>query len=393
GLRWEYLPPPVEAHNRFSNFDTATGKVLISGYNSDASVGIRTQYKLFAPRFGFAYQLDNKTVLRGGAGLFYNASGNGGALYRLHRQLPFGATTTPVINELSATFVTVAQGLPPNPALNVANIVNNPTGTWYSIPGNYRNAYAEQFNLGIERQLPANIVGKAAYVGNLGRDLDVTYNINQPIPGPGPVGPREMLYTIAPGVSGDNYASTDGLSSYHSLQASLEKRYSSGLSLLSSYTYSHSIDDVPLQQGGGADGPIPQDPRYRFVDFASSSFHIRHRFTQTVNYLLPFGKGNRFTFGKGWADKAFGDWQVNMILSAQAGLPFTPVLANSVTNTNTSSRPNYVGGESATVPNPTINHWFNTAFNLPAAVWATPAQYAYGNAGRNILRGPSRVNV
>ena len=393
GLRWEYLPPPVEAHNRFSNFNTATGKVLISGYNSDPSVGIRTQYKLFAPRFGFAYQLDNKTVLRGGAGLFYNASGNGGALYRLHRQLPFGATTTPVINELSATFVTVAQGLPPNPALNVANIVNNPTGTWYSIPGNYRNAYAEQFNLGIERQLPANIVAKAAYVGNLGRDLDVTYNINQPIPGPGPVGPREMLYTIAPGVSGDNYASTDGLSSYHSLQASLEKRYSSGLSLLSAYTYSHSIDDVPLQQGGGADGPIPQDPRYRFVDFASSSFDIRHRFTQTVSYFLPFGTGKRFSSSKGWVNKAFGDWQVNMILSAQTGLPFTPVLANSVTNTGTSSRPNYIGGQSATVANPTINHWFNTAFNTAGAVWATPAQYTYGNAGRNILRGPSRVNV
>ncbi len=393
GLRWEYLPPPVEANNRFSNFNTATGKVMIADYNSDRNVGVRAQYKLFAPRFGFAYQLDSKTVLRGGAGLFYNASGNGGALYRLHRQLPFGATTTPVINELSATYITVSQGLPPNPPLNVANIVNNPTGTWYSIPGNYRNAYAEQFNFGIERQLPANMVAKAGYVGNLGRDLDVTYNINQPIPGPGPVGPREMLYTIAPGVSGDNYASTDGLSAYHSLQASLEKRYSSGLSLISAYTWSHSIDDVPLQQGGGADGPVPQDPRYRFEDFASSSFDIRHRFTQTVNYFLPIGAGKRFNLANKWMDAAFGGWQVNMILTAQTGLPFTPVLANAVTNTGTSSRPNYVGGANATVPKPTINHWFNTAFNAPGAAWATPAQYTYGNAGRNILTGPSRTNL
>jgi len=393
GLRWEYLPPPVEVANRYANFNTQTGKVLIAGYNSDANVGVQAQYKMFAPRFGFAYQLDNKTVLRGGFGIFYNASGNGGALYRLHRQLPFGATTSVVINELSPTYLTVAQGLPPNPSLNVASIVNNPTGTWYSIPSNYKNAYAEQFNFGAERELPFNIVLKASYLGNLGRHLDVTYNINQPVPGPGPVGPRELLYAIAPGVSGDNYAATDGLSAYHSLQVTAQKRFSSGLSFLSAYTYSHSIDDVPLQEGGGADGPVPQDPLHRNLDFASSSFDIRHRFTQTVNYYLPFGKGKRFDLGKSWVNKAFGDWQINMILTAQTGLPFTPVLANSVANTNSSSRPNINSGVSATLANPTINDWFNTSFNVPGSVWSTPALYTFGNAGRNILRGPGRFNL
>jgi hypothetical protein len=393
GLRWEYLPPPVEVANRYANFNTQTGKVLIAGYNSDANVGIQAQHKMFAPRFGFAYQLDNKTVLRGGFGIFYNASGNGGALYRLHRQLPFGATTTVVINELSPTYLTVAQGLPPNPSLNIASIVNNPTGTWYSIPSNYKNAYAEQFNFGVERELPFNIVLKASYLGNLGRHLDVTYNINQPVPGPGPLGPRELLYTIAPGVSGDNYAATDGLSAYHSLQVTAQKRFSSGLSFLSAYTYSHSIDDVPLQEGGGADGPVPQDPRHRNLDFASSSFDIRHRFTQTLNYYLPFGKGKRFDLGKSWVNKAFGDWQINMILTAQTGLPFTPVLANSVANTGSSSRPNINSGVNAALSNPTLNDWFNTSFNVPGAVWSTPALYTFGDAGRNILRGPGRFNL
>ena len=393
GLRWEYLPPPVEVANRYANFNTQTGKVLIAGYNSDANVGIQAQHKMFAPRFGFAYQLDNKTVVRGGFGIFYNASGNGGALYRLHRQLPFGATTTVVINELSPTYLTVAQGLPLNPSLNVASIVNNPTGTWYSIPANYKNAYAEQFNFGVERELPFNIVLKASYLGNLGRDLDVTYNINQPVPGPGPVGPRELLYAIAPGVSGDSYAATDGLSAYHSLQVTAQKRFSSGLSFLSAYTYSHSIDDVPLQEGGGGDGPVPQDPLHRYLDFASSSFDIRHRFTEAVNYQLPFGRGKRFDLGKSWVNKAFGDWQINMILTAQTGLPFTPVLANSVANTGSSSRPNINSGVSATVANPTINDWFNTSFNVPGSVWSTPALYTFGNAGRNILRGPGRFNL
>ncbi len=393
GLRWEYLPPPVEVANRYANFNTQTGKVLIAGYNSDANVGIKAQHKMFAPRFGFAYQLDSKTVLRGGFGIFYNASGNGGALYRLHRQLPFGATTTVVINELSPTYLTVAQGLPPNPSLNVASIVNNPTGTWYSIPSNYKNAYAEQFNFGVERELPFDIVLKASYLGNLGRDLDVTYNINQPVPGPGPVGPRELLYTIAPGVSGDNYAATDGLSAYHSLQVTAQKRFSSGLSFLSAYTYSHSIDDVPLQEGGGGDGPVPQDPLHRNLDFASSSFDIRHRFTQTLNYYLPFGKGQRFDLGKAWANKAFGGWQLNIILTAQTGLPFTPVLANSVANTGSSSRPNINSGVNAALSNPTLNDWFNTSFNVPGAAWSTPALYTFGDAGRNILVGPGRFNL
>jgi hypothetical protein len=393
GLRWEYLPPPVEVANRYANFDTTTGKVLIAGLNSDRSVGIQTQYKLFAPRVGFAYEITRNTVLRGGFGLFYNANGNGGALYRLHRQLPFGGTNSPLVNELSATYGTVAEGLPPNPSLNVNSIINSPSGTWYSIPPNYKNGYAEQFNFGVERTLPYNTVLKAFYLGNLGRDLDVTYNLNQPVPGPGALAPREPLYTIAPGVTGDEYAATDGLSAYHSLQVTFEKRFSAGLSFLSAYTYSHSIDDVPLQEGGGVDGPIPQDPRYRYLDFASSSFDIRHRFTQTANYSLPFGKGQRFDFGKSWADKAFGGWQLNIILTAQTGLPFTPTLANSVANTGSASRPNIISGVSATVPNPTINDWFNTSFGVPGAVWATPALYTFGDAGRNILRGPSRFNL
>jgi len=393
GLRWEYLPPPVEVANRYANFNTQTGKVLIAGVNSDANVGILAQHKMFAPRFGFAYQLDKKTVLRGGFGIFYNASGNGGALYRLHRQLPFGATTTVVINEQSSTYLTVAQGLPPNPSLNVNSIINSPTGTWYSIPANYKNAYAEQFNFGAERELPYNIVLKASYLGNLGRHLDVTYNINQPVPGPGAVGPRELLYTIAPGISGDNYAATDGLSSYHSLQVTAQKRFTAGLSFLSAYTYSHSIDDVPLQEGGGADGPVPQDPLHRNLDFASSSFDIRQRFTQTVNYYLPIGEGKRLNLGKSWLNKTFGDWQVNIIMTAQTGLPFTPVLANSVANTGSSSRPNIASGVNAALSSPTLNNWFNTSFNVAGAVWSTPALYTFGDAGRNILRGPGRFNL
>jgi hypothetical protein len=112
-----------------------------------------------------------------------------------------------------------------------------------------------------------------------------------------------------------------------------------------------------------------------------------------VNYYLPFGKGKRFDLGKSWVNKAFGDWQINLILTAQTGLPFTPVLANSVANTNSSSRPNINSGVNAALSNPTLNNWFNTSFNVPGAVWSTPSLYTFGDAGRNILRGPGRFNL
>ncbi len=238
-----------------------------------------------------------------------------------------------------------------------------------------------QYNLGIQEQLPGNTVVKAAYVGNLGRHLDVNFNYNQPVPGPGAIPPRRPLYAIAPGVVGDTLTATDGLSSYHALQVSAERRFAGGLGFLTGYTWSHSVDNVPLQQGGNGEGPAPQDPRYRFLDRGNSSFDIRHRWTQTALYDLPFGTGRRFRSSQ----------QVNLILIFQTGLPFTPSLASPVANTGTGSRPNRVGD--AGVDNPTLTRWFNTALDTSGAPWATPALYTFGNSGRGVLRAPGRTNV
>jgi len=392
GLRYEFLPPPVEVANRMMNLNTQTGKVMIDGYNTGRHVGIQTQWTLFAPRFGFAYQLSRNTVLRGGYGIFYNAQGSGGGLYRMHRYLPFAASDAVTVNELSANYPKVQNGLPPAPATDFATVSNNPVGSFLTIPANYRSSYAQQFNFGLEHELKSsNIVLKAVYLGNLGRHLDINYNYNQAIPGPGAIAPRMPLYGLAPGVVGDTYAATDGVSDYHSLQLTAEKRFSQGLSFLSAYTYAHSIDNVPLQQGGNGEGPIPQDTRYRFLDRGNSLFDIRQRFTQTALYDLPFGRGKRFHLDHKWANALFGNWQINGILSKQTGLPFAPVLANSVANTGSSSRPNLLADWH--IDNPTITHWFNTALNSPGAPWGTPTLYTFGNAGRGILRGPGRTNL
>src|SRR5262249_36845301 len=149
-------------------------------------VGIHTQRKLLAPRFGFAYQLRRNTVVRGGFGIFYNAAGTGGGLFRMHRYLPFAASNAVTANEFSPSYKRVQDGLPPIPATAFATVTDNPVGSFLTVPSNYKNAYAQQFNFGVEHELPAgNIVLKAFYLGNLGRNLDINYNYNQPVPGPG----------------------------------------------------------------------------------------------------------------------------------------------------------------------------------------------------------------
>ena len=391
GLRYEYIPPPVEVADRFANFNISTGKVMIAGYNTDRRLGVQSWNKLFAPRFGFAYQARRTTVIRGGFGLFYNAQGSGGGLYRMHRMLPFAAVNTIAVNEFVPNYRQVKDGLPPIPSTDFDTVSNNPVGNFLTVPPEYRPSHALQFNFGIQEQFAGDIVVKAAYVGNLGRHLDANYNYNQPVPGAGAIPPRRPLFTIAPGLVSLNYASTSGNSSYHALQMSAEKRFGTGLGFLTAYTYSHTMDNVPLQQGGNGDGPVPQDPRYRFLDRGNSSFDIRHRWTQTVLYNVPFGKGKKFSSSQNWVNTAFGGWQVNMILILQTGLPFTPSLASPVANTGTGSRPDRLGD--ATLPDPDPARWFNTALGTPGAPWGTPAIYTFGNAGRGFLYGPGRTNI
>jgi hypothetical protein len=391
GLRYEYTPPPVEVSNRWANFDVITGKLKIAKYNSDRQAGVQTDGNNFAPRFGFAYRLRPNTIVRGGFGIFYNTQGNGSALFRLHRQLPFGPSYVADVNQFSTSPARVQDGLPPIPQFDLATLTSNPVGSFNSVPANYKTGYAQQYNFGIQQELPGwNTVVKAAYVANLARQVDSSYNFNTPDPGPGTPASRRPLRNIAPGVVNVTWGDTTGDANYHSFQFTLERRFARGLALLSAYTYAHSVDNVPLQQGGGSDGPMPQDIRYRFLDRGTSGFDIKHRYSQSVIYDLPFGKGKHFNIENAFANGLFGNWQVNGIFTAQSGLPFTPVLATSVSNSGGSRPDRLKVGETS---NQTINHWFDTSFNTPDAAWATPRQYTYGNGGRNILRGPHRTNL
>jgi Carboxypeptidase regulatory-like domain/TonB dependent receptor len=391
GLRYEYTPPPVEVHNQWATLNLVTGKLLIAGVNSDRQVGVENDGNNWAPRFGFAYRARQHTVIRGGFGIFYNTQGNGSALFRLHRQLPFGPSYSATVDQFSPSPARVQDGLPPIPAVNTSTLINSPSGNFNVVPPNYKTGYAQQGNFGVEQELPKlDLVLKAAYVTNLARQVDSNFNINTPDSGPGPPASRRPLRNIAPGVVNATYGDTTGVADYHSLQVTAERRFSKGLAWLGAYTYSHSIDNVPTQQGGGMEGPVPQDIRYRFLDRGNSSFDIRHRTSQSVIYDLPFGNGRRFAISNPFARALFSEWQVNGILTLQGGLPFTPTLATSVSNAGGSRPDRLAAGQPS---NPTLTHWFDTSFNVPGSAWATPRLYSYGDGGRNILRGPSRANL
>jgi hypothetical protein len=384
GLRWDYYSPFSEVANRWANFNLATAKVDIAGQNGvDKYVGIKPYYKNLGPRFGFAYQALTHTVIRGGFGLFYNPTGSEAGSLRLFRQLPFGSTVSISPGDIFPG-QRVSDGFPALQPVNFA-LAQNPFGTNFGVAHDFRPSYAQQFNLTVEHEIaPAELIIKVATVGNLGRHLYTTYNANQAIPGSTSVNSRRPLFAANPNLSDISYFTTDGLSNYYGLQITADKRFGKGVSALLGYTWSHAIDNVPLEFGGGAAGPQPQDPRYINVERASSIIDIRHRLTLSYLWELPIGKGKAFLNHGGIVDWVLGGWQTNGILAAQTGLPFTPVLQTSTTNTGTGSRPNVVGA--VTYPG-TLQQWFN-----PNA-FTSPGPFTYGNAGRDTLVGPGRTNL
>jgi hypothetical protein len=128
-------------------------------------------------------------------------------------------------------------------------------------------------------------------VGNLGRHLYNSYDANQPIPGPAALNTRRPYFSVAPDLAGVSYFVSDGLSSYYAGQLTIDKRFSKGLSALVGYSWSHAIDNVILEFGGGAAGPQPQDPRNLRAERGNSIIDLRHRLTVSYLWELPFGKG------------------------------------------------------------------------------------------------------
>ena len=385
GMHYEINTPFVEAHNYWVNFNPVTGQQLIAGQNGvSRTANINTDFKAIGPRVAFAWQPTRNTVIRGGYGLFYDPQGNAGTNIRQERQPPFDfiVNETQTGNDVPSLFT--AQGFPlvtQPPALTQGPPL-------YSLKGvtpNFRNAQVQQFNVSAQRELAKNLVATIGFVGSAGAHLSWEPNINQPNPGPGAVNPRRPYAATLPAITAITWIESAGNSFFSSMQLSLERRLTSGLYLMTNWTWSHGLDNA--LSDGGIPGPVPQDPTNRKADWATSNSDIRNHVNLAAAYQLPFGPNRAFAKSNNLASYIVRDWQVTGIVVLQSGLPFTVTVPGSPSNTGASSRANPVSGTAPIPAQQSISEWFN-----PAA-FAIPPAYTWGTLGRDSLNGPPLYNL
>ena len=236
----------------------------------------------------------------------------------------------------------------------------------------------QQWNFTIQRKLSSDIIAEVGYVGNKGTHLSMFINGNTAQPGPGDPDPRRPWPIEGPTSVMDNIAS----SHYEGLQAKLEKRISYGLTVTANYSFSKTMD---VGGSGFGASSSPQDPYDMAADRALSSLDRANIFSLSAIYTLPFGRGRRYGANfNGFEDAILGGWELTGIISATSGSPFTVTLENDIANIGArsiSQRPNLVG-------NPYAGARSTTGLYVNPAAFAIPADYTFGNLGRNTLIGP-----
>jgi hypothetical protein len=386
GLRYELQTRPREEQNRQAFFDYTPGSptygtVVLA---RDGGHRERTFSDLdrnnFAPRAGFAWQASQKTVVRGGFGIFYGGIGffaigvSGAANPPYFVNIAVNSATT-----AATTSLKLSDGFPAN-TLDPVRAVNP---ALYGQPQQFPYTEIYQGNLSIQRELPGGAVAQIAYVGSGTAKLRGQIDLNAPRPGTGAPQPRRLFSTFG----AINIYGPFAHASYHSLQAKLERRFAGGFSLLSSYTWSHAIDNSTDGEDTGNGAIIPQDSLNTAAEKSSSGFDIRHRFVTSAIYDLPLGRSGGWLGGSKAARAIFGGFQIGGIVVAQTGQPVNPGVSGNPANTTNPVRPNRLADGALARGERSVDRWFD-----PAA-FAVPAAFTYGSSGRNVIRAPGLVNL
>lgn len=367
GLRYDYMSPSYEADNRMANFDPKTASLV---YASDGSLEARALVKPdrnnLAPRVGVVYQLDERTVVRGGYGVFYNMLDRIGSEDQLALNPPGLRNISQTTTSTTTPVLVMKTGFPAN-YLDPSNIVlsrlliraANPSGV---------SAVSQQMAIGAERQFGTSYVVSADFVGNIGRQIAVLRNLNQPANGNG-----ARPY---PNFAHIQWRDPIGESNYKGVDLSFEKRFSAGYGYRVAYTISSARDQAPEHLS--ATSGRPQDSNNIAAWEGPSDFDVRHRFVANFVVDSPVGASKRFNLG-GVGNAILGDWTVSGIYTQRSGRPFT-VTQGSLEGA--SWVPNRTGDPKG---QETVDSWFNVAAfeRVPAGV--------FGNAGRNGLRGPNYI--
>ena len=404
GLRYERQAGWSEVANRMGTFDPnlqnpASGTlgamwISPSGGRSALMDGVN----VWLPRVSFAWSPKSQWSVRGGFGIYSLPwsidTYSGGAM-------GFGtASSGSISNTDQTTPLFYAQN--PNPPVFVQNGCVPGTGCYVLAshdPGGYNGQGVNftprhvpvgknyEWTFSVQREI-RDMVFEAAYVGNHGTGLPYPVNINQV--------PQNKLgllpvqnYRPYPQYAAINGNYFDAFSNYHALQVSFRKRFAHGFTFDTNYVWSKMMSTYDSSGWGSRNGTNTiQNSFARNSTYSLSNFDIPQAWKGTVVYALPFGKGHSLLNQGGILDAFVGGWQVSSLFEYQSGNTFSVQMNSNSSNSQANSQyPNVVPGVPLYPAQKTAAQWFN-----PAA-FVSPGQYQFGNAGRNILRGPNFSDV
>lgn len=395
GIRYDVYTPFTEKNNHISNFDPSCICILQAGVNGvGRTAGVKTDFTNAAPRIGFAYTPKPGLVLRGGFGLAFFAS---------NYQSPTNLKNTPNISiygncstvqaaagtsGCNPAYTRFLQGMPTpnqNPSTVGSGIVGSIPAT---IDKNFGSGYLEQFNLTVQKDFKGNVL-TVSYVGAVGHKLSTGFDINRaPLNTSGSQALRRF-YSQLPNVTTITQTLSSGASSYHSLQASFERRFSNGLGFNVNTTWAHLLDNAPNINGQSGNGVGQILAAQNYADYGNGDLDIRNRIVVTGNYNLPFGKGTN-----GIRNVLTAGWHLNVLNLWSTGLPFTVLNASNISNTSpggSADRLNVLSDPFKNVRPVSNNPQFfngNTDPSKGPVAFAPQVAGTLGNESRNPYHGP-----
>jgi len=324
GVRYEYYPLITRGDRGIERWDPDTNLVTIGGLGGiPKNNGITTSKKLFAPRVGFAFRLNEKTVIRSGYGITFDPLPFSRPLRGLYPST-ITASFTPVRVTGYEYYNSIATGLPPVPTPDISKgsfplpvtIDMGPRSAW---GGHLNRGYIQSWNFTLERQLPYAMVGNVAYVGNHHVHWMADRCINSAGPGAGDVG-RPLYAKYGRAIMSsmwDGFA--DG--NYHSLQAALNRGLAGGLLLKGSYTWSKAIN-LTDEDGWAGMRYFNWEPVIR-RNRTNAGYDRRHMFTMAFAWNVPVGRGKKYDVSSKLLDGIVGGWTLSSIFHAYTGTPFS----------------------------------------------------------------------
>ncbi|MBL8228276.1 MAG: carboxypeptidase regulatory-like domain-containing protein [Bryobacterales bacterium] len=405
GLRWEYESPFMDKHDAIVNVDFAwdnsrepvfvragTGDInqgnpqfpappgwqLVRDGRFGRGAGVPDRND-FGPRMGLAYQLNQKTVLRAGVGVYF-VRDIGNAVFDIVRNIPF------TIRQAETADTTR-----PNLFWNrLFTAVGAPSFLLINQYGE-RTSYVNQWQASVQRELTKDMSLEVTYMGSTGVKLRRLTSYNNPEPRPG----NPNLNRPFPKFNGSfQNMNAPSNSVYHALQMRLQHRFSNGFTLLGSYAYSKSIDNGSGVRTTDGDPLTPSDNYNLRAERGLSAFDFRQRFTASFLYELPFGRGRKIGIDNRAANFLFGGWQIGGILTFQDGFPNTVYCGpGNIQNGGGYCKPDVVPGTNPNLEDSqkTINRFFNPdayVDRLGVAPGAAQPVFRYGTSGRNTVIGP-----